>query len=176
MTGKAMRPLLALAVGVTMLGACDGVNNPGAERVSPGVLQLIGGPAPSVQAGDRNEGLTWTLTPGDGTTTPYQVLTAPDTVSAGVPFEVLVQTIGDGGCWSAQRQDVVVDGRTVELRPYDAHSGADVCTMILLYLAHNSTLTLDEPGVWTLRVSGRRIVSGGAEEVGVSAEKRIVVR
>jgi hypothetical protein len=174
---KGFRPLLTGVLLAGMMAACSEVNDPGASRVSAGVLQLAGAPAPlSGEAGDNSD-VIWTITPGDGIIVPYQVLTVPDTVPAGEPFRVTVQTIGEGGCWSAHSQEVSVSGRTVELRPYDVHSGADACTMILLHLKHESELVLQEPGEWILRVSGRRLMVGGSEpEVGVSAEKRIVVR
>jgi hypothetical protein len=64
----------------------------------------------------------------------------------------------------------------VELTPYDVHSGHAACTAILLNLSHESTVTLDEPGEWTIRVSGRRARYGDETwETPVSAEKVIVV-
>lgn len=159
------------------LAACSEMGTPSLLSVSPGILQLSGVPAVPQESPTGNAGVAWTVPPGEDTRVPDQVLAAPDTVAAGEAFLVRVRTIGENGCWRAQRQELSVSGRIAELRPFDAHSGARVCTDVLLYLEHASTLTLHERGDWVLRVSGRRVAAGGSgKDVGVSAEKRIVVR
>jgi hypothetical protein len=105
------------------------------------------------------------------------VLQAPDTVDAGQAFEVRTNTVGPNGCWRSDGQTVGKVGRVVVLRPYDSHSGSEVCTEALVYLSHSSTLVLDEPGEWTLRVNGRRLRMG--DEVWsepIWAARSIVVR
>jgi hypothetical protein len=116
----------------------------------------------------------WSLPPGDFSTPP-EVLDAPGVAVVGVPFDVVVYTVGPNGCWSADGIDVEVVGRVVELTPWDLHSGAEACTMIFGYLGHPTTLTLVEPGVWTLRVRGRRVRGDGSLDDTVTAERTLVV-
>lgn len=142
----------------------------------PGVLQLVEY-AGTLSVGADNESVRWSVMPEGDVLVPSPVLVAPDTVDAGMPFDVTVTTIGPSGCWAARAEHVQVNDGVVELIPTDIHSGAQACTEILLYLEHRSTLTLDEPGDWTLRVIGRRIRQGDAAwEEPVAVEKAIVVR
>ena len=86
-------------------------------------------------------------------------------------------TVGPSGCWRSDGQSVATFGRTVLLRPYDSHSGSEVCTAALVFPAHRSTVVLYETGEWTLRVDGRRLRMGDdAWDEPISAERSIVVR
>jgi hypothetical protein len=168
--------LLALAV---LAAACADPAEPPAQDRTLGILQMedasgmLGVQDPSA----RDTTIRWTDPPGESVLVPPEVLAVPAEVQAGQPFTVEVMTIGAGGCWSAESQDVQISNRTVELTPYDVHSGHSACTMILLSLSHESTVQLDEAGEWTIRVSGRRARHGDQTwETPVSAEKVIVVR
>lgn len=100
-------------------------------------------------------------TPGEWTSEP---ITAPSTARAGVPFEVIVRTIGPNGCWSAGDTPVEYAAGEVRITPYDVHSGAQACTELLGYLPHRVQVKLDAPGEVTLRVQGRRVVNGVVEQ------------
>jgi hypothetical protein len=149
-----------------------------AEGPVPGVLQLdhYTGAVPAVLSGASSPVVRWSST-REGVVVPPQAIVAPDTVDAGVPFEVTTYTIGESGCWSAGHQEVQVGSGVVELRPFDVHSGNDICTLILLLLPHRSELVIPEAGEWVLRVNGRRARFGQLSSfVPVSAERTIVVR
>ena len=89
------------------------------------------------------------------------VITVPDAVEAGIPFELSVRTYG-GGCHTRGTTDVDVTGLRVDVRPYDIHSGHDFCTQPLLMFDHVAMVTVHE--------SGQAIISfHGAAEPGDSA-------
>jgi hypothetical protein len=167
--------MLALA---SALAACSEPTGQSQDLLRPGVLQLAGWtgadpvPASAAEAGR----VRWNTDPGPGEVWHPQVIVAPERVAAGQPFTVRTHTIGESGCWSAHSQEVTLAGRIVELTPFDVHSGHEICTMILVYLRHESTLTLGEPGEWTLRVRGRKARHGDETwETPVSAEVAVVV-
>lgn len=165
-----------VVVSMALLAGCSEVTGPEGWR-QPGVLLIAGwsGIAP-VSAGTGGE-VTWSAAPGDTDIAPPQVIGAPDTVSAGQAFEVVTHTVGPSGCWRADGQSVETDGRTVVLKPYDAHSGAEVCTMVLGFLPHRSTVVLIEPGEWTLKVEGRRLrIGDDVWEEPIWAARTVVVR
>ncbi|HET9439036.1 MAG TPA: hypothetical protein VFO52_02650 [Longimicrobiales bacterium] len=140
----------------------------------PGILQVSNYQGPHTPIDPE---INWLPLPDSGVLTPPRVLSAPDTVTAGVPFEVRTTTIGMSGCWrSAGQSSHTLDG-VVEIRPRDVHSGADVCTTVLVFLDHASTVTIAQPGLWLLRVRGRRVIHNDrAWEEPVLAEKTVVVR
>lgn len=156
----------------------------GVETAGPAGLRMAGVLAVSgwtgtlpTGAGDGIAELRWDRQPGSADLSAPQILVAPDTVQAGRAFEVTTNTVGMNGCWRAGGQNVQIEDRTVLIAPYDAHSGAEVCTEILLFLSHRSTLVLEEPGTWTLRVSGRRVRLGDdVRYEPITAEKTIVVQ
>ena len=171
------KSILAAGLAVTLLGGCAAdVAGPGGVR-QPGVLLISGwtGNVP-VNFADGND-LEWNRTRYSGDFTAPDVLVAPDTVDAGKPFAVTTQTVGSNGCWRSDGQTVATLGRVVVLRPYDSHSGSEVCTEALSFLPHSSTLVLDQPGDWTLRVAGRRLRIGDQVwDEPISAERPIFVR
>ena len=140
----------------------------------PGVLQLMEYPNAPV---DKNAGIHWLPEPEAHVLVAPQAIAAPDTVTKGEPFDVVTTTIGLNGCWSAGAQTWQVMAGVVDIKPRDVHSGASVCTEILLFLQHTSTLKLNEPGAWLLRVHGRRLNQQQyAWEEPVIAEKIVVAR
>ena len=108
------------------------------------------------------------------TESPPAGVTAPDTVTAGVPFTVTVPTYG-GGCIRLGDTDVRVAGAVVEVRPYEwfvSAGQAIACTADIRRLDHTATVTLGTPGRATLRVIGRQMPEGAA----ISIERTLVVR
>jgi hypothetical protein len=161
------------------LAACSSGLGPDGSLRTVGILQIDDTAAAaslSVAPGAVDGEVRWDVPPEDGIAFPPDVLEAPDTVAVGQTFGVTVRTIGPNGCWSADGLDVTTSGRVVELTPWDLNSGADVCTMIYGYLDHSTTLTLDEPGEWTLRARGRRVRGDGESDGSVTAERTVVVR
>jgi hypothetical protein len=164
-----------LAVGLTA-GCRMEVTAPESWRET-GVL-LLSGWSGATQTALRfgAEDVVWGQPPGEQDYSAPHVLVAPDTVQAGVPFSVTTHTVGPSGCWRADGQTVGVYARVVVLKPYDRHSGSEFCTGALVFPVHESTLTLTEPGEWTIRVDGRHLRLGqDVKQVPISAEKTIVV-
>jgi hypothetical protein len=174
---RTWRRMLSLALPAVLLAACAGeIAGPGGRR-APGVLLVSGWSGTVPLKAGSGESLEWNLPRESSDFTAPAVLVAPDTVEAGEPFEVTTNTIGMNGCWRSDGQTTARLGRTAIVKPYDSHSGSEVCTEILLYLAHSSTLVLEEPGEWTLRVDGRRLrVGDDAWEEPISAKRTIIVR
>lgn len=89
------------------------------------------------------------------------VVEAPETVRAGAPFEVSVRTYG-GGCLSKGETEVRKEGLSVDVRPHDIHSGADVCTQELKMFDHRATVTLHDAGVAEIRFHGQAVPGDSA--------------
>ncbi len=177
MTAARKLRMTVLALPAFLLACGNGLGPDGSGR-TVGILQIddaAASAALSVEPGGTDGAVRWDVPPGDGTAFPPDVLEAPDTVAVGQTFGVAVRTIGPNGCWSADGLDVETAGRVVELTPWDLNSGADFCTMIFGYLGHESTLTLDQVGEWTLRARGRR-VRGGEADGTVTAERTVFMR
>jgi hypothetical protein len=145
-----------------------------------GILQLRGYTGNILEMGGSttpDRPVRWTAPPQAGDVVPPRVLIAPDTVTMGQVFEVKTVTIGLSGCWRAEGQSVNMNGRIIELKPYDGHSGSEICTTILTFLEHASSLSLSEQGEWTIRVMGRRVRHGDDTWFEpVTAEQTIWVR
>lgn len=100
-------------------------------------------------------------------------VTVPDTVTAGVPFTVEVDTYG-GGCASEGETRVEVTELATRVSVFDQdfipRDGA--CTDPLLTFTHQATVRFSRAGTATLQVRGRREPGNAAH----TAERRIVVR
>lgn len=175
----ARRTFLTVAL-LSTLPACDDVatDPPAVDRRVLGALQLERPEGQASEAAGPDTPVQWSVPPGErGTVVPPNVLVAPDTVRAGVPFTVTVHTIGVSGCWRADGQDVSVADGVATITPWDAHSGAEVCTEVLGYLPHQAQVTFATPGVAVVRVAGRRLRLGDRTwEQPVSAQRTLVVR
>lgn len=112
-------------------------------------------------------------TPGEWTSEP---ITAPATARVGVPFEVIVRTIGPNGCWRAGDTTVEHAAGEVRITAYDVHSGAQACPELLGYLPHRVQVTLDAPGEVILRAQGRRMLDGRVEEDPMVITHRVLVQ
>ena len=162
---------------IALLAGCSETTGPDGSERALGILQIESSAGPSlVASAPSSDAITWSRPPDEGMTYPPSVIEAPDTVEVGQSFQVTVYTIGPNGCWSPDGVDLVESGRVIELTPWDRHSGADFCTLALAFLPHATSLTLDEPGEWTLRVTGRRVRGGGGSDDMVTAERKIFVR
>jgi hypothetical protein len=106
------------------------------------------------------------------------VLTAPDTVEAGVDFPVTITTFG-GGCESVGGAEVALSGATATVTVYDyTVSGENVaCPDVLRRFPRTTTVRFAGAGTGVLRIVGRRL---GPETdwrgVTTTIEKEIVVR
>jgi hypothetical protein len=103
------------------------------------------------------------------------VITAPDTVTAGQPFQVTVTTAGPSGCWQAAGAEKAVQGNLATITPFDRVLDG-ICTQAVVSLPRSVEVRFDVRGQATLRVYGRRVVDGnlnGATERTV--EKKITV-
>ena len=111
--------------------------------------------------------------PRIGTIRFYQdpvVITVPDTVDAGETFQVSVRTYGNG-CTSLSHTKVRLDGRTVDITPFDLERGA-VCADVLAMFDHTATLVIPEAGTARIRFHGWQL----PEERVVTETREVVVR
>lgn len=136
-------------------------------------------------AGERVVGIIeWNTTaaaPG-AMAEPETVVSAPDTVDAGMPFTVTITTIGASGCWREDGALESVSGLTATLTPHDRVieeiDGMPVsCTGALVSLPRDMSLTFRQTGSATLRVIGRRVTNGDIPAAQTKTiEQQIVVR
>lgn len=166
------------ALALAVLTGCSGEPTGPEGRRMPGVLTVSGWTGTVPLTANRGAGeMYWDRDLGLADLSAPRPIDAPDTVRAGAAFDVTTYTVGMSGCWRPDGQTVEINHRVVLIKPFDVHSGADVCTDVLLFLAHTSTILLDEPGEWTIRVSGRRVRLGDSKwEEPVTAEKIVIVR
>ncbi|MGH7459264.1 MAG: hypothetical protein ACREKN_09340 [Longimicrobiaceae bacterium] len=89
-----------------------------------------------------------------------EVILAPDTVRAGVPFEVTVRTYGVG-CDRADAADTELIGGTAAIFPYDLTLSSPnlTCPGEIRRLARSVLIRFASPGVAVLRVRGRKVPS-----------------
>ncbi len=96
-----------------------------------------------------------------------EVLSAPETVQAGVPFDITVRTIG-GGCTEADGVEREVSERLAVLKPFDLTTvpgNNSACPAIVTRPEHTAQITFEEAGSATIRVEGRsedNTVTGGS--------------
>lgn len=104
------------------------------------------------------------------------VITAPDTVTAGQPFQVTITTTGPNGCWRAAGAEKSVQGNLATITPFDRVEG-EVCTQALVSLPRSVEVRFDIRGEATIRAYGRRVVDGNLNAATErTVEKRITVR
>ncbi len=85
-------------------------------------------------------------------------VTLPATVTAGIPFDVVVTTYG-GDCVLQGDTQVTVNGLLAEVRPFDVFqpdASAALCSRNLILYAHTASVTFGTPGTGTIRIFGRR--------------------
>lgn len=96
----------------------------------------------------------------------------------GVPFEVVVRTLGNSGCWEVARTDVENGPDLAEVTPVDRDriSEGIVCTAAMVELVHELELTFTELGEALIRVRGREVVGDDFHSgEDVTVEKVVVV-
>lgn len=164
MSGRSFGTILGLTV-AAVLGACSSSTAPGESRVM-GILEMESGVQGSLAPSAASDASSRT------------VITAPDSVEAGVSFTAIVTTIGLSGCWEAAGEEIELDRNLAVVVPYDLNGMRDgvACTGALIELPHPVELQFAEPGEATLRVRGRKVFQENIERADtVVLEKRIVV-
>lgn len=86
-------------------------------------------------------------------------LSLPDTVRHGVPFQVTFVTVYPSPiCWKPDGENIVDLGGRVRITPREVYvlpaGGAGPCDLLQVGL-RSTTVTLDLPGTYTIRVVGR---------------------
>jgi hypothetical protein len=167
MNTEALAFALLLLPAVT---ACEMATGPDGQRVV-GILEW--------QSAAQGSLASSSLMMADGN---IAVITAPDTVDAGVPFEATITTVGSDGCWREAGAEKEMADHLAVVVPYDRvlteKNGESIgCTQALVWLPRFVEITFAESGEAILRVKGRKVIGGNyAEATPVTVEKRIFVR
>lgn len=147
-----------------------------------GALQLQSAAALPVALNSRTqaEGVTWTppIAPTETRIlVPAQVIEVRDTVRVGEQVSIVVNTIGENGCWQSDGGTIAQRGDSAFVVAYDRHSGAQICTQLWTdRLAHQVTAVFPTPGTGVIRAQGRRIKDNDPTySTPVTAERKIVV-
>lgn len=95
-------------------------------------------------------------------------VTVPETVTAGVPFQVRVLTYGVG-CYTMGGTNVVEVTGGVQILPYDflRVNGDDPCPQTLQTFDHTAEVTLGSPGTYTVTFQGASIQTTGTTRIRV---------
>lgn len=95
-------------------------------------------------------------------------VTIPQTATAGIPFEISIQTYG-GGCIEAGPTPVKLLGGTLDIRPLDDFPSPDAfCTADVRLNDHSITYTIDVAMTLDVVVHGVSVSEAGREEVTVT--------
>lgn len=95
-------------------------------------------------------------------------VTIPQTATAGVPFEISIQTYG-GGCIEAGPTPVKLLGGTLDIRPLDDFPPPEsLCSADVRFNDHSVTYTVDAPMTLEVVVHGVRVSEAGREDVTVT--------
>ncbi len=104
-------------------------------------------------------------------------LVSPDSVTAGVPFDVIVTTIGLDTCWREAGASVQSELRRVTITPYDRIEGQQSgCGDAIVYLPRTVRVTFTQRGIATLRAEGRRGYGVTANSSALAIERTVYVR
>ena len=86
-----------------------------------------------------------------------QMLQLPPTVTAGVPFNITVSTLGSSSCTRTAGMDASISGLTLDVTPYDSVPTTPIpCTRDLRAFPRSITHTFNTAGTATIRVHGRQ--------------------
>ena len=156
-----------------ILAACsEDPSSPQVGSEAPGIIEWVDAPQSLGTEGQAGS----PLQEDQGPSTLEGRIEAPETVTAGEPFEVTFITIGANGCWEPAGTDLEVDGLTARATAYDrTEEEGQACTMVLLELPRTETLQFDEPGEGTIRLEGRRVEGDAAESDGGEATAQVEV-
>jgi hypothetical protein len=170
----AMLVILACGVPTTAPGT------QGAPRARVlGVLQLEAA-VPTSSARPPSDAEEWTPTINDRSRLilPPRVVEVADTVRSGRSFRIVIRTIGLDGCWSADSGSLDERGDTIEIQPFDRHSGAAACTTVVFQegLEHPFSASFEAPGEGIIRVRGRRVRQDDRNfDLPVMVERKVVI-
>jgi hypothetical protein len=94
----------------------------------------------------------------------------PDTVQAGVDFNVRVNTFG-GGCHAAGDTEFTVEGFEAVISPYDIERRSNICTTDLRVFEHEAIIRFGAAGTGYVTVRGRMGPGGGT----ISVRRAVIV-
>jgi hypothetical protein len=104
------------------------------------------------------------------------VITAPDTVTAGQPFQVTVTTVGPNSCWRVASTELASQPSVATITPFDRVIDG-ICAQALVSLQHTAQVRFDVRGEATIRAYGRRVVDGNLNAAtDRTVEKKVIVR
>jgi hypothetical protein len=133
--------------------------------ITASILTLAGCavPLPTETADSRDIGVIAGVAARD----PHIVM--PDSARAGADFVISVRTYGSG-CTTRHSTQLVQQGRTVDVVPFDQTTQRELCPTVLQTLEHGVTTRFAAPGAASVRVTGRHM-QGGL----VTYERQIIV-
>jgi hypothetical protein len=103
-------------------------------------------------------------------------ITAPDTVTAGQPFQVTVTTVGPNSCWRVAATELALQPSLATITPFDRVIDG-ICAQALVSLQHTVQVRFDVRGQATLRANGRRVVDGNLNAAtDRTVETKVIVR
>jgi len=101
---------------------------------------------------------------------------APDTVSIGSSFSVVIETQGPDGCWRKGHDLVFPSPLLVQIRAVDQeYVGAGACASVILDFTHQVVVRAPSRGTMKVEVLHRLTAVSGEDSVGV-IERLVVVR
>ena len=183
---RSPRRFSALALSVLSLAACSGadVNAPAyfSSASVPAILQLESTTDLPSSLNDRlsKASVVWSPPVGGDYVrlfVPAEVIEVADTVRAGVVVPIVVNSIGENGCWQADGGTLIQRGDSALVTARDRHSGAAVCTQLWTdRLRHEFKTIFPHAGVGFIRADGRRArVADANYSAPVVAERAVVV-
>ena len=174
-----------VACSLLALTACGGVESTSPNADASRVLSALQIESSSILSASLNaralsSTVTWSPPMNEDYVklfVPANVVEVRDTVRAGETVGIVVNTIGENGCWQADGGSLTQRGDSAIITPYDRHSGASACTMIWTdRLRHAFSTVFPSAGTGVIRVYGRRIRENKANySVPVIAERTVVV-
>ena len=121
------------------------------KRLAPVLLVLLAACSSPTDESPREEIMLGALSIAGAA----PVITFPDTVQAGVPFEVAVRTYGIS-CFAKNRTELSVVGLRATVLPYDVARGSSTCNDTFAGHDHVATVRFGRAGIATLNVIGQR--------------------
>jgi hypothetical protein len=106
-----------------------------------------------------------------------QLIGAPDTVTAGVPFTVVVTSFGSSSCTRPDGATLSVDGAVANITVWDRVQVSGGCTDDLRAFPRDVTVQFSGAGTARIRVTGRPLAlpPAGADSL-IVLERSVLVR
>ena len=141
---------LALLLSPLLIIGCDLLGNDDGSTVEVGIVEWEIEQA-ATEEGPASSNLN---------TETFEPLTAPDTVQAGVSFEVEARTVAPNGCYEADRVETEQDALLIEITPYDLDrtDAEGACPDVLGLIKRTLNLQFDTPGEALIRLNGQRVI------------------